>query len=301
LYKESIQKRLLAEAELTFKKACEISQAMEMAEKNASELNSESTKAVNALHKPLGEKPKKNPDATPKNKRQQYGRNCYRCGGPHSPASCRFKSEKCRKCGNTGHIAKKCHTKHSFQGEVEEQTFGLYGIQTVTKTGSSGYVVTVDVEGHKVAMLVDTGAVVSIVPEQIYRKYLSHLPLRKARDLRSYSGDKLKLLGKITVTVIYGKQKCNLPLVIAKGNKPALFGRNWLEKIKLNWGEIFSVDKSNPVDKLVKKYPKLFEEGYGKINNFKATVALQPDATPVYRKARPVPYALKQQVEVELD
>jgi len=63
----------------------------------------------------------------------------------------------------------------------------------------------------------------------------------------------------------------------------------------------FSVDKYNPVDKLVKKYPKLFKEGYGKINNFKATVALQPDVTPVYRKARPVPYALKQQVEVGLD
>jgi len=175
-----------------------------------------------------------------------------------------FKSKKYRKCENTGHIAKKCHKKHSFQGEVEEQTFGLHGIQTVTKTGPSGYVVTmdVDVEGHKVAMLV---AVVSIVPEQIYRKYLSHLPLRKAWDLRSYLGDKLNLLG------VYGKQKCNLPLVIAEGNKPAFFRRNWLEKIKL--GEIFLVDKSNPVGKLVKKYPKLFEEGYGKINNFKATVA----------------------------
>ena len=95
LYKESIQKRLLAEAELTFKKACEISQAMEMAEKNASELNTESTKAVNALQKSSGGKPKKNPDATPKSKRQYYDRNCYRCGGSHSPASCRFKSEKC--------------------------------------------------------------------------------------------------------------------------------------------------------------------------------------------------------------
>jgi len=83
---------------------------------------------------------------------------------------------------NVGILAtlQKCHTKHSFQREVEEQTFGLYGIQTMTKTGSSGYVVTVDAEGHKVTMLADTGTAVSIVPEHIYRKYLSHLPLRKA-------------------------------------------------------------------------------------------------------------------------
>ena len=89
--------------------------------------------------------------------------------------------------------------------------------------------------------------------------------------------------------------------MIIKGEKPALFGRNWLEKIKLHWGEIFAIDKSNPVDRLVKAYPKLFEGGHGRVNNFKATITLQPDAKPVYRKARPVPYALKQQVEVELD
>ena len=59
----------------------------------------------------------------------------------------------------------------------------------------------VTVEGHKVNMLIDTGAVVSIVPEQIYKEHLSHLPLRKARDLRSYLSDKLKLLGEVTVMV----------------------------------------------------------------------------------------------------
>ena len=49
--------------------------------------------------------------------------------------------------------------------------------------------------------------------------------------------------------------------------------------------------KHNPVDKLIKKYAKLFEGGMG----FKATIALQPGTKPIYRKARPVPY------EVELD
>ena len=89
-------------------------------------------------------------------------------------------------------------------------------------------------------MLLDTGAVVSVASEQIYKKYLSHLPLREARNLRSYSWEKLKLLGEITVTVQYGEQKYNLPLVIVAGNNPALLGRSWLKNIKLDWGEIFS-------------------------------------------------------------
>ena len=49
LNKESIQRRLLAEADLTFQKACEIAQAMEMVEKDASALNSEATKGINPI------------------------------------------------------------------------------------------------------------------------------------------------------------------------------------------------------------------------------------------------------------
>ena len=59
---------------------------------------------------------------------------------------------------------------------------------------------------HSVDMLVDTGAVVSIASKHIYRKQLSHVPLRKASDLRSYSGDKLHLLGELTVTADYSIQ-----------------------------------------------------------------------------------------------
>ena len=88
LYKESIQKRLLSEPDLTFTKACKIAQAMELADKNTSELQAAtSTTAINTVQNPIGEKAKK-----------RSGQNCYRCGGPHSPTTCRFKSERCRKC-----------------------------------------------------------------------------------------------------------------------------------------------------------------------------------------------------------
>ena len=111
------------------------------------------------------------------------------------------------------------------------RNIGLYGIKTVTKSRSSAYMVSVKVNGHPVDMSVDTGAVVSIAPEHIYRKHLSQLPSKEAREFRSYSGDKL---GELTVTVEYHAHKYELPLVIVKGDKPALFGRNWLEIIKLH-------------------------------------------------------------------
>ena len=51
---------------------------------------------------------------------------------------------------------------------------------------------------------------------------------------------------------MYENQKSQLPLVIVQGEKPAFFGRNWLEKIKLDWGEIFTVEKPNPADRLIR-------------------------------------------------
>ena len=125
LGKESIQKRLLTEAELTFKKACKIAQAMEMADKNASELNPVAAKpGVNALQNP----PENNP--IPKSTKQQTDetKNCYRCRGLHFPASCRFKTEKCRKCGKTGHIRKKCHTKNVSKGRWKSKKHMGYTI-----------------------------------------------------------------------------------------------------------------------------------------------------------------------------
>ena len=88
---------------------------------------------------------------------------------------------------------------------------------------------------------------------------------------------------------------------MAKGNKVPLLGRNWLEHIKLNWSEIFSVHHMNPVKDLVLGYDKLFEEGEGRITDIKAHITLKEQAKPVFRRARPVPYALKKPLEDKLD
>lgn len=87
---------------------------------------------------------------------------------------------------------------------------------------------------------------------------------------------------------------------MTKGDKPVLLGRNWLDKLKLHWATIFKVSEVNAVDGLVAKYQDLFEKGYGHLNQFKASIQVREDAQPFFRKARPVPYALKEKVEEEL-
>ncbi|XP_013396381.1 uncharacterized protein K02A2.6-like [Lingula anatina] len=57
----------------------------------------------------------------------------------------------------------------------------------------------------------------------------------------------------------------------------------------------------NVEEELMNKYENLFSEGYGKIREFKVHIRVKEDASPVFCKARPVPYALKPAIEAELN
>lgn len=125
------------------------------------------------------------------------------------------------------------------------------------------------------------------------------------------------MLGKIQVPVKYEGNEWTLPLLIVKGEKTALLGRNWLKEIKLNWTEIFSVNGDKPssaptlrplleksapkLRPLLEKHKGLFKEGYGTMQGFQAKVRVQDGAKPRFHKPRPVPYALKEAVGKELE
>ena len=59
--------------------------------------------------------------------------------------------------------------------------------------------------------------------------------------LRTYSNEPIPVVGTVDVPVSYEDQSATLPLVVVKGNCPALFGRNWLKTIQLNWSRIHAV------------------------------------------------------------
>ena len=118
--------------------------------------------------------------------------------------------------------------------------------------------------------------------------------------LKTYSGESLPLLGEIRVAVKYQTQEMQLPLVVAQGKKPVLLRRNWLAKLDLDWSTIFKVSHVPAVEDILAKYEALFEKGYGHITLYKASIQVREGAQPLFLKARPLPYALKEKVEQEL-
>jgi len=85
-------------------------------------------------------------------------------------------------------------------------------------------------------MEVDTGASRSTVSKHVYDTELSDYPIQPVGViLRNYSGEKIPVEGKITVPEKYENQEHILDLIVVGGNLPALFGRDWLSRIGVDW------------------------------------------------------------------
>ena len=107
-------------------------------------------------------------------------------------------------------------------------------------------------------------------------------------------------MGGMDEQVAYEGQTTTLPLVVVKGDGSTLLGRNWLSKIRLNWGKIHHMT-SPGLHELLNKYDQLFQERLGTFKDYEAKIEVDPRAAPHFCKARTVPYAMREKVEEELD
>lgn len=86
----------------------------------------------------------------------------------------------------------------------------------------------------------------------------------------------------------YEQQRARVPLVIVKGDRPTLLGRNWLRKIRLNWKRIFQVKAARgaldpDVEEILQRHKGVFDEGPSTIHEFKASIKMRPDAKPIFK------------------
>ena len=88
-------------------------------------------------------------------------------------------------------------------------------------------------------------------------------------SLTSYSGQKISTLGCIRVPLRYCNVVVESELIIVKGNRPCLLGRDLLIKTKLDWASIFTVSSETNLDKvahstnldeLLTTYKELFQQ-----------------------------------------
>lgn len=119
----------------------------------------------------------------------------------------------------------------------------------------------------------------------------------------------MAVIGEISVTVTYGQKSNLLTLCVIKGDGPSLPGREWLYQLKFDIQGLWkttvtypqSTDTTSQKDLCLGKYENVFKEEPGEITTFEATLHLKDNTISKFFKARPVPFALKEAIELELN
>ena len=310
LRNEPMVKRLLTEADLTFKRAVEIAQGMEAAAENARKLQSPTSSSTND-HTQSAPSGQRDVCKIYTSGQTDTTRRCYRCGQVnHEAKQCPFKTAQCHNCGKLGHIRRACRQPKKprrsqpvqfVQRVTDSETDPICVVYQVGDNSTDSWKVDVEIDGKPLRMEVDTGAKVSLVSEKTYRSLFGDAPLQKAStNLCTYSGERLAVLGKKMVTVTHNSRSVKLPLVIVKEDGPSLFGYGWLKEIQLDWKTVFQIGKPK-LHEVLRQYEEVFKPELGTLQGYEAKIYVEQQATPRYCKARNVPYALREKVELELD
>ena len=313
-----IQRRLFAEPKLTFTKAFELAQAAELAEKSSQDISRAGT-SVNALE----------PRRATADQTADHPTPCFRCEGRHSASKCRFRSVECHKCSEKGHLARTCRSKEQTVKkqfgnragkqstnllaeplEKDEDVEDMYTLFNVSDVSLALFRVPMEINKASLEMEVDTGAAASVISEVTYKtlwkeKCNERPPLKHTNALlRTYTGERLRILGRISVQVCYQKQEANLGLLVIEGDGPSLLGRDWIGKFRfpscLNRG-IFHTSSQSTLQEILGKHKELFKDELGLLKGTLVKIHVNETATPLFFKPRAVPYAVREKVEKELE
>ena len=240
---------------------------------------------------------------------------CFKCGKQgHIKAECgsevgqRPRREPvCFRCRKPGHLKRDCQEarrSHSVQEVVGgEDDQGLWRIHLTEAVDAAEQLkppeVKVSVNGYDMTFTVDTGSPVTIIGSG---SRVPGLKLKRSKlTLSSFTGHQIPIRGEADVTAQLGATSRSLRIVVADMPKSVnLLGREWISALGLTARRVLHVSNNKTMEDVLSKHDEVFGEELGKVP-VKISLKLRDGAKPVYRKARPVPFALQAAVDKELD
>lgn len=335
---DRMQRRLLSEVDLNFEKALSICQAMESANKNVKDLQGMLSEETAQATRMLKGQTSVHRVYSPDKKGPKKDFVCYRCKGNHAPEECRFVNELCHKCGKRGHIKRACRSKRAgassqkapFKGhrverkeKEKDRRSHLVKEEEVSDVEDASDINTIysvsqnlpkvapitqklKVNGMEVEFEVDTGCGVTIISKEQYSKLWKRTDMPEWRscnmNLKTYTGEKMGVLGQVTGRVTYQEVEKKLAMVVVEGAGPNLLGRGWLSDLGL-LPQLVNKVTMTPAVKLsdvLDRHTEVFKEELGQLKGTTANIHVNPEAQPRFYKPRRLPFAVKPLVEAEL-
>ena len=107
--------------------------------------------------------------------------------------------------------------------------------------GSNPYKISLLLQNKPHEWEMDTGAGRSIMSGKKYKENSKERPvLNTTVKLKTYSGELLKIMDKIDLTIEHEAQVINAEVIVIEGDGPTLLGRDIITK--LNWSTVYKVE-----------------------------------------------------------
>ncbi|XP_046406267.1 uncharacterized protein LOC124171170 [Ischnura elegans] len=199
-------------------------------------------------------------------------RPCYRCTGDHGPEFCGFRTTVCRYCCKVGYIERACMSKRNrgpfqpreIQHPMDTRNENSWRSRQPSNEDSRG----------------------------------SRYRMAQPRDVRAEGAThNMQAAGDEWTIDIHSAK---LPLLVMTGNGPSLLGRNWFPHLGITIEGIHTLHPTQ-IPQQLEAFRDIFTPGLGNYAGPPVQVVLKPAAKPVFRRSRPVPFALTQRVSEEID
>ncbi|PIO56766.1 hypothetical protein TELCIR_21833, partial [Teladorsagia circumcincta] len=243
---------------------------------------------------------------------------CFRCGGAHWANECKFIEKRCHTCNRIGHKKGFCknfsrrRVKNPKKTSKRANKVVVVASSTNDNTSLKRIYKTVRINEIPTRMRLDTGADVTLLS---YKDWISigRPKLQPALfKLKSANNKEINVRGHFKCTFVIeghrGEGNCHV------ANTTSLLGLDWIMQVKPLFRRLTGNVTCNAVSastlatlrksltsRLQKQFPAVFTSGLGCCTKSKVSLKLKPNATPVFRKARPVPYAVQPRIAQEID
>ena len=266
---------------------------------------------------------------------------CYRCGkAGHHPSDCKFKSAKCYWFQKVGHLASVCQSKKptmkSERPQVSSKAQGkaptkservrtldeksgsssdsseFEHLYTIFQLGKSNkFVISVEINKVPIEMEVYSGAERSTVPFSVFQQKLADVcELQPSLiSLHQYDKSPLTIAGECQASVKINHRVIQATFVVVEVEKQLpLLGRDWVTLLQFDVvtlmeqvTQVHHTAEDTVANKIMIEFADVFKDELGLLKGIQANVTVDEAAPPRFCKPRPVPFALKEKVEQQLD
>ena len=226
---------------------------------------------------------------------------CRRCGTSQHPRSkCPAKDAVCHHCKKKGHYSSQCFSKQAAEITTStSENIAFLDTASTTSQGTSAWFTKIGVNGRDLKFKLDTGAEVTAISKEDYKK-LKKPPLSSPEKiLYGPSQQTLKSIGQFLGEFSHTSKVIRQPIFVIDGLRTNLLGLPAITALGLAI-RVDATESDTPPEEVQKEFPTVFQ-GLGNLGE-EFEIHLKSGATPYCLfTPRNVPIPLRPKVQEELD